>query len=276
MRECKNDLSTWYELVSEGDDYLSLEQWLRAIDGRQLLADLSVKGHSVRLTEPQARGAFLLAAAEPMRGLLPDELVACVVKTACDKFKTIEMRTNGNRFTNGDKVMAFCAIMLGVADEEEVLSNVMPAPGYVPPPASDTPKRATPAAGKRAPSPRAAPAAAAPAPAAPKAPPAPTAAERDAAAVIDSLLPAEFFTSLGGAASPLEIADVMDAISQKQPALRTGLAQKQGVQLFTALDTRGDGQMAQPPRGELARAVASQQPLLDFFKEASKSAVALS
>ena len=58
LGELRKELSEWYELVSEGADYLSLEQWLRAIDGKQLLTDVVVKGHAVRLTEPQAREEY--------------------------------------------------------------------------------------------------------------------------------------------------------------------------------------------------------------------------
>ena len=75
---------------------------------------VTIKGHAVRLTEPQARAAFFLAAAEPMIGLEPPELAACVVKAAVDKYRWIETRANGQRFTNGDKVRAFVANMLGL------------------------------------------------------------------------------------------------------------------------------------------------------------------
>jgi len=154
LGEIQRELSSWYELVSEGADYLTLEQWLRAIDGRQLLTDVSVRGHAVRLTEPQARGAFFLAATHPVDGLLPSELSACVVKTACEKYRGIEVLSNGMRFTNGDRVRAFVANLLGTADEEEALADVRPAAGWTPPPAAadraPAPARRPPAAGQPA------------------------------------------------------------------------------------------------------------------------------
>ena len=131
IAECQKELSRWYELTSEGRDYLTLEQWLTALDRMQLLTDVTIQGHRIRLTEPQARSAFFAAAAAAHvhQGLLPSELAACVVRTACDKYKSVDTLSNGMRFTSGDKLRAFLANLFGTMDEEEVLADVTPAAG---------------------------------------------------------------------------------------------------------------------------------------------------
>ena len=127
LGESGDELAQRNEKGSPGADSHSLEQRLRADDGQQLLNDLSVKGHPVRLTEPQARQAFYLAAKEPKDGLLPTELATCDGKTACDKNRADETQLNGKRFTNGDKVRAFEQNNTGAADEESALADATPA-----------------------------------------------------------------------------------------------------------------------------------------------------
>ena len=324
LDECSAELGTWYELVSQGADYLSLEQWLRAIDSRQLLTDLTIHGHAVRLTEPQARSAFFNAAATPTAGLLPNELAACVVKVACDKYRAIETLSNGMRFTNGDKVRAFVSNMLGTANEEEALADTTPAASKkeVGPAAS---KKSQPAPARRAASPaaaapaersteqlvhalrgkladghmltelelaqmeaatspRAQPPAAAPAAAVAKqrvtAAPASASGLARVMALLDSesVLPRAFFEWLNkylndGSGTPTypAIADIVEGMSEWQPTLRRGLQQQQGVQLFTALDARGDGTIALAGlREALARAISTQPPLLDWLVKAQE------
>jgi hypothetical protein len=279
LAECRADLSTWYELVSEGADFLSLEQWLRAIDSRQLLTDLTVKGHAVRLTEPQARQAFFLAAKTPTEGLLPNELATCVVKTACDKYRHIETLANGMRFTNGHKVRAFVANMLGVADEEDVLADVTPAKGYTPP-AAAAGQRKEGGARRSSPTPAPAPAPARRAPA-----PAPAAVSHGggaasgadtaaAAAALEQLLPPDFYDSLddGSGKAHYAIADVVEELAERQEALRQGLKKEHGVILFAALDrVRGDGNVPRTGlREALGHAVASEPALLEMFLKAVK------
>ena len=159
IAEVQPKLTSWYELTSEGASHLSLEQWLVALDKKQMLTDLTIKGHRIRLSEPQARAAFFAAVQDKERvheGLLPTELAACVVQTAVAKYKPVETRSNGMRFTNGDKLRAFVANLFGEMDEEEVLEEVSPAAvggepasmgrhTFLPSPRASAPKAAVPA-----------------------------------------------------------------------------------------------------------------------------------
>ena len=92
------------------------------------------------------------------------------------------------------------------------------------------------------------------------------------------MLPGDFFASLD-ADQDMEIATAIEEMAKRQPALlsrgnSSGLDQKQGVQLFTALDTGGDGRIAHPAREAIVSAVAAQPHLLDFFTDAAKRAMA--
>ena len=85
LGEWRVQLSNWYELVSQGMEYLSLSQWIGALDRKQLLADLCVKNYVLRLSEPQARLAFYSSAEAPLKGLQPSELPATIARAACGK-----------------------------------------------------------------------------------------------------------------------------------------------------------------------------------------------
>ena len=108
-------LSTFYEMVSAGRPHLELDQWMSALEGKLLFSDLTIDGYVVRLTEPQAKAAFLASAASPKEGLLPDELPVCVARTACDKYKQV------TPMGPGAKVTGFLANLLGEEDEEDVV-----------------------------------------------------------------------------------------------------------------------------------------------------------
>ena len=256
LSECATDLHDWYERVSEGADYLALEQWLRAIDRKQLLTDLTIRGHRVRLTEPQARAAFFAAAAEPMRGLLPDEFAGCVAQAACDKYRNIQLLTNGMRFTNGDKVRAFVQNLMGLADEEDVLLDATPAKG---------------AAAVAA----AAPTATASSPTRERPGPPPKTASSASTAAADAMLTAlnspGFLDRLaggGGARDAFHIGDLMDALGAAVgvPALQEALQQQPGIRLFSALDVTGDGTIGRDGLSEaVTRAVLAQPELVRCF-----------
>ena len=105
------------------------------------------------------------------------------------------------------------------------------------------------------------------------APPPPAETVATAAAVLESLLPADFIASLddGSGKADYNIADVVEELAERQEALRQGLQQVQGVKLFEALDRKGDGTVAREGlREALAYAVASRKELLEFFVEACK------
>ena len=108
-------LTTLYELVSEGRECLQLAQWVKLLESRLLLSDLSVHSYAVRLTEPQARWAFLLSAKDPTAGLTPEELSGCVARTACDKYRAVTPMSPGAR------VRAFLGNLLDKTDEEDAL-----------------------------------------------------------------------------------------------------------------------------------------------------------
>jgi len=108
-------LSTFYEMVSAGRPFLELDQWMDALAGKLLFSDLTIDGYVVRLTEPQAKAAFYVSAANPTSGLLPDELPVCVARTACDKYKQV------TPMGPGAKVTGFLSNLLGEEDEEDVV-----------------------------------------------------------------------------------------------------------------------------------------------------------
>ena len=120
-------LSTFYEMVSAGRFHLQLDQWMAALEGKLLFSDLTIDGYVVRLTEPQARAAFVASAAAPTEGLLPDELPVCIARTACDKYKQV------TPMGPGAKVTGFLANLLGEEDEEDVVTAVTGGSSNAPP-----------------------------------------------------------------------------------------------------------------------------------------------
>ena len=116
-------ISTFYEMTSAGKPFLEVDQWLSALSGKLLFSDLKLSGFSVRLTEPQAKAAFVASAATPASGLLPDELPACIARTACDKYKGVAP------MGPGAKVSGFLTNLLTEYDEEDV---VLEATGQAP------------------------------------------------------------------------------------------------------------------------------------------------
>ena len=120
-------ISTFYEMTSAGKPFLELDQWLGALEGKLLFSDLNIRGHVVRLTEPQAKAAFYASAATPASGLLPDELPVCIARTACDKYKQV------TPMGPGAKVTGFLANLLGEEDEEDVVTAVTGGSSNAPP-----------------------------------------------------------------------------------------------------------------------------------------------
>jgi hypothetical protein len=122
LQEDSKRLSDSYEMLSAGRDFLTLEQWLGALSERLILSDLMIKTPAgrevkVRLTEPQARWAFLSAAKEPTKGLAPSEFAACVAHTACEKYKHAGL-------DDSCKVRALLLNFLDNQDEEDVLLSL--------------------------------------------------------------------------------------------------------------------------------------------------------
>ena len=78
LGEHLDGLSTFFEMTSAGKPTLELDQWIRALEGKLLFSNLKIDGYAVRLTEPQARAAWISACADPAVGCTPDELGACV------------------------------------------------------------------------------------------------------------------------------------------------------------------------------------------------------
>ena len=108
-------LDELFEMVTAGRERLELEPWLKYLRRRLMLSTLTVRGHPIRLTESQARWAFLASASSPLEGLLPSELPSCIARTACDKYKGVVPMTPGSR------VRAFLANLLDRANEEDVV-----------------------------------------------------------------------------------------------------------------------------------------------------------
>merc|ERR1719231_35418 len=105
-------------MISAGRNFLQLDQWLGALEGKLLLSDLVIDGYTVRLTEPLARAAFYATAGIPSAdkdGLTPEELPICIARTACDKYKHVTV------LGPGAKVTGFLENLLGTKDEEDVV-----------------------------------------------------------------------------------------------------------------------------------------------------------
>ena len=111
----KEAIATFYEMVSAGRPFLELSQWFDALAGKLLFSDVMIDGYVVRLTQPQARAAFVASAASPTEGLTPEELPVCIARTACDKYKGV------TPMGPGAKVTGFLANLLGDDDEEDVV-----------------------------------------------------------------------------------------------------------------------------------------------------------
>ena len=112
-------LSDLYEMASQGRDFLALGQWTKVLESRLLLSDLNVQSYAVRLTEPQARWAFVSSAKEPTKGLAPEELAGCVARTACDKYRSVTSMTTASR------VRAFLRNLLDGTDEEDAVMEAI-------------------------------------------------------------------------------------------------------------------------------------------------------
>jgi len=118
----ERDLSILYEMVSEGKPFLELGQWLTLLKEKLILTDVTVCGYSVRLTEPQARWAFLASARTPASGLLPPEFAGCVARCGFEKFKQVDPMRPGAR------AAAFVAQLLDDDDEERLVADgIVPA-----------------------------------------------------------------------------------------------------------------------------------------------------
>ena len=88
-------------------------QWIGELSSKLLLSDLRVDGWAVRLTEPQARAAFLSSARAPREGLTPEELPACIARCGFEKYMRVEP------MGAGAKVAAFLENLLKGVDEDE-------------------------------------------------------------------------------------------------------------------------------------------------------------
>jgi len=114
-----DQLTTFYELVSAGRESLQLDQWLGALEGKLLLSDVEIEGFRVRLTEPQAKAAFIASAEDPQLGLSQEELPVCIARTACDKYKHVV------QMGAGQMVTGFLSNLLGDEDEEDVVMGAV-------------------------------------------------------------------------------------------------------------------------------------------------------
>merc|ERR1711871_443113 len=124
-------LSTFYEMVSAGRPFLELDQWIDALSSKLIFSALTIDGYVCRLTEPQAKAAFYVSAANPTSGLLPDELPVCVARTACDKYKQV------TPMGPGAKVTGFLSNLLGEDDEEDVVLAATGGGSAAPPTKTD-------------------------------------------------------------------------------------------------------------------------------------------
>jgi len=96
-----------------------LDQWLGALEGKLLLSDVEIEGFRVRLTEPQAKAAFIASAEDPQLGLSQEELPVCIARTACDKYKHVV------QMGAGQMVTGFLSNLLGDEDEEDVVMGAV-------------------------------------------------------------------------------------------------------------------------------------------------------
>ena len=111
----QDSLKEYYEMVSGGADFLGLEQWIGSLEQKLLFSDIKIDGYTVRLTEPQARAAFISACASPESGLTPAELSTCVARAGYDKYKHV------TPMGPGPKVAGFLENLFGEGDEEDVV-----------------------------------------------------------------------------------------------------------------------------------------------------------
>ena len=108
-------LTTFFEEISAGRDFLELDQWIGALESKLLCSDVTIDGFAVRLTEPQARAAFYAACASAESGLTPAELSTCVARAGYDKYKHV------TPMGPGAKVGGFLENLFGESDEEDVV-----------------------------------------------------------------------------------------------------------------------------------------------------------
>ena len=115
LGEHLDGLSTFYEMVTAGKPTMELNQWIGALEKKLLMSNLTIDGYVVRLTEPQARAAWIAACADPAVGCTGDELGACVARAGFDKFRQV------TPLSAGAKVSGFLSTLLGEDDEEDVV-----------------------------------------------------------------------------------------------------------------------------------------------------------
>jgi len=124
----KEALKEYFEMVSAGRDFLELEPFLKSLEGKLLFSDLSIDGHVVRFTEPQAKSAFYACAATPTSGLTPEELPTCIARCGYDKYRKVAP------MAAGAKVSGFIDNLLGEGDEEDVVNAASGGKPAEPPP----------------------------------------------------------------------------------------------------------------------------------------------
>jgi len=118
-------LSDLYEQISQGREFLQLEQWLNAIEERLLIGEVRVihigKPYTSRFSRPLAKAVFVASAAVPSQGLLPDEFLECVARSGVAKYRGVPGMTPGAR------VAAFISNLSGEADEEDAIQAALGA-----------------------------------------------------------------------------------------------------------------------------------------------------
>ena len=108
-------LTTFYEMVSAGRPGLELDQWIGVLESKLLFSNLTIDGFPVRLTEPQARAAWIAACADPSLGCTPDEMPVCIARVGFDKYRHV------TPLSAGAKVGGFLSNLMGEDDEEDIV-----------------------------------------------------------------------------------------------------------------------------------------------------------
>ena len=77
--------------------------------------EFSIAQHTCRLTQSQAKANFIASAADPMAGQSEEELLECVARCGCDKYRGVAP------MPSAAAVRGFVQNLLGKANEEEVV-----------------------------------------------------------------------------------------------------------------------------------------------------------
>uniref|UniRef100_A0A7S3ARZ5 Uncharacterized protein n=1 Tax=Haptolina ericina TaxID=156174 RepID=A0A7S3ARZ5_9EUKA len=114
-----------WEDLSEGRDFMTLEEWLAVLDERALFGECTIDHDGqilkARFTEPQAKAAFLQSVSDKSAGLSQQDFIECLSRCGVAKYRGVPF------LSAPDVIAGFIQNLVGEADEEEVIRGAKPS-----------------------------------------------------------------------------------------------------------------------------------------------------